>query len=323
MARTQLAVIRTPRHTLRQVNSDTEVSNSPTPMPIRLGMASSPVWDHLDWLRQRGLRESTVRSRLYHLLRLVDWCKANGITDTVHDLVTLEEKHLLAWQRDLSRRITPAAQACYVSQIQGFYGWLTLNDIRPDNPSKRMVKPRVPRGRPRPITEADLQTALLAAPARIRPWLVLAGWAGLRACEISRLQRRDLDLEGDFPSLLVADGKGGKQRVVPLHPAVVSALHAAGLPGSGYVFKRHDNQAGPVMPWLVSQLANNHLHSLGIEASLHQLRHRFGTKAYQGCQDLRAVQELMGHAFPQTTAGYAAPSETMATRAVRSLPDVA
>lgn len=61
------------------------------------------------------------------------------------------------------------------------------------------------------------------------------------------------------------------------------------------------------------------LASLGIDATAHHLRHWFGTKTYEACRDLRVVQELMGHASPVTTAGYAAWSRVVAREAVEAL----
>ena len=81
-------------------------------------------------------------------------------------------------------------------------------------------------------------------------------------------------------------------------------LAAARLPASGYLFRRHDGAPGPNAPGLVSQLAARALRDAGVSATLHQLRHRFGTRTYQASHDIRVVQELMGHQSPVTTAAY-------------------
>lgn len=65
-----------------------------------------------------------------------------------------------------------------------------------------------------------------------------------------------------------------------------------------------------------------YLAGLGISATMHQLRHRFGTMAYEACQDIRVVGELMGHSSPSVTAGYVAYSKAEAKRAVLALPSV-
>jgi site-specific recombinase XerC len=71
---------------------------------------------------------------------------------------------------------------------------------------------------------------------------------------------------------------------------------------------------------MVSQLANQHLHACGSAATLHQLRHWFGTETYRARRDLRVVQELLGHASPMSTAGYAAYDQADQVAVVSALP---
>jgi integrase/recombinase XerC len=151
---------------------------------------------------------------------------------------------------------------------------------------------------------------------------VLAGWAGLRAIEIARLRRENV-LDTWAPAvLLIADGatKGHGERLVPLSVFVLGELRPI-LPARGWVFLRFDGRPGPNTPATISHLANQHLHDCGIAATLHQLRHRFATQAYQAAGgDLRLVQELLGHTTPATTAGYAAYDQAAAAVAVEAIP---
>jgi len=268
------------------------------------------VGSHLAWLRLRGLRPATIdtrNSRLKHL------AAALGIAAA--DLLGATEADLDAWQRKL--RLTPGAHSAYISHVQQFYRWAALDGRIDSNPAARLIQPKVPRRVPRPISEDDLTFAVNTACERIRPWLVLAGWAGLRAGEIARLERCDV-LDNEHPRVLyIADGKGGAQRVVPMSTKVHQALR--GLPSSGYVFRRRDGKPGPNAPWIISGLANRHLHELGIPASIHQCRHRFGTRLYAECGDLRLVQELMGHRSPSTTASYVAYSHEKAVEAIEAM----
>lgn len=95
-------------------------------------------------------------------------------------------------------------------------------------------------------------------------------------------------------------------------------LQAAGLPGSGYVFRRCDGRLGPNTPAKVSHLANEHLREWG--ATLHMCRHRFLTMVQRESHDLRLTQELAGHARPESTVGYVAFDQPEAVRAVQALP---
>jgi integrase len=165
--------------------------------------------------------------------------------------------------------------------------------------------------------------ALDHASRRVRPWLVLAAWAGLRACEISGLRRENVLDSAVPPVLLVARDatKGSRERLLPLSPFLLAELQLAGMPSSGYVFRRHDGHPGPNRPWRISQLCNQCLHECGVQATLHQLRHRYGTQLYQSSgHDLRLTQDMLGHASPATTSVYAAWDRAGATAAVDALP---
>lgn len=266
---------------------------------------------HLEWLRLRGLRPATIATRAGRLRHLMRALRVSGLLD-----VTAEQ--LGAWESAL--RLTPGARAAYVCHVREFYRWALAESLIDVDPTLRLVVPKIPRRLPRPIPEDDLRLAVAAAERRIRPWLVLAGWAGLRAGEIALLLRQDVREANDPPVLLVTDGKGGKQRVVPMSPFVRRTLFAYGMPKrAGYVFGRYDGQSGPNAPWMVSHLCNAHLHGLGVDDTLHALRHRFGTRLYAECRDLRLTQELMGHSSPATTAGYVAYSPGLAADAVARL----
>lgn len=78
-----------------------------------------------------------------------------------------------------------------------------------------------------------------------------------------------------------------------------------------------------IEPKSVSRAGNRHLAPHGIEATMHQLRHRYGTVAYQLSQDLRMVQDQMRHASPQTTAAYTRTSAKAAARMVAAMDSLA
>jgi integrase len=275
-------------------------------------MPDPAITRHLAHLRLRGFSETTIYARHRALTRL-------ALALPV-PLLEAETGHLMAWRVCLD--ISPDAVVHYVSHAQQFYAWAVTEGLIAANPAAAVPVPRVGRRLPRPISEADLMAVLDAAPPRVRLWIVLAAWAGLRACEIAYLRRENILDTARPPVILIAGDatKGRTERAVPLSVFVLAEIAAAHLPASGWAFRRRDGQPGPNKPWIVSGLANKCLHDAGIAASLHQLRHRFGSQAYHASHDLRAVQELLGHATPRTTAGYAAYDKPEAAAAVEALP---
>jgi integrase/recombinase XerC len=282
------------------------------PQSPELSPADAELYrQHSAWLRMRGISETTVRAR-----RIVLSGLAAGVPVPLREVT---REMLADWRASLS--VTPGAIIVYVSHVQSFYGWLVRTRVIDDNPAEGLPVPRRRRRIPRPIGEDPLLDAVAAAPDRIRPWLVLAGWAGLRACEIARLRRNCVFEHATPPVILIAADatKGGRERVVPMS-AFVRAELVPVLPASGWVFTRRDGRPGPNTATLVSCVACQYLHSVGIPETLHQLRHRFATQAYAVSRDIRVVQELMGHDDPATTAGYAAFSDADALAAVQGIP---
>jgi len=268
---------------------------------------------YLDHLRVRNLRPWTIYNRQCALGRLARWAGS--------PVLYLTEADLTRWQQQRSTEIQPEPRRTELSNVRQFYRWSVRESFRPDDPTFRLDMPRVARRLPRPIRDSVLAQAMDTADAATLAILALASFAGLRACEIARLDWSEVGMDERSPHVRVVDGKGGHGRIVPLS----TALRAALLPlpyRRGPVIRRLDGRPGPCMPHRISSRANNYLHQLGIADTLHTCRHRFASSAYQACLDIRAVQDLLGHASPTTTAIYAAAASGVARTAVESAGDL-
>ena len=272
-----------------------------------------PVERHLHHLALLNLSPNTIYARRRALVRL-------SLSLAPTPILEATSADLDAW-RDSIRRLSPDGVSNVVTHVRQFYSWAGERGLIGENPARHLPVPRRPRRLPRPVPEEDLSAILAAAPPRVRPWLVLAGWAGLRAREIALLRRECVLDRADPPALLIAADatKGRSERLVPLSAGVLAELVPV-LPAKGWVFRRFDGQPGPTEPHTVSHLANAAIREAGMSWTLHQLRHRFGTATYHESHDLRLVQELMGHRDPATTAGYADYDRASAVRTVGRLP---
>ena len=213
------------------------------------------------------------------------------------------------------RSLARTTVARRVSALRSFYrfcgrtGRIDINDL------SWLRAPRPPKSVPKPVSEEDAR-ALLAAIFRRRgeDWakqrdfalLMMLYGSGLRISEALDLTRRDVPL-GDW---LRITGKGGKIREVPVLPAIAEAVAAyiGTCPFDG----------GPDAPLFVSargnafgaRAAQRLVESLRLELSLpahvtpHALRHAFATHLLGNGADLRAIQELLGHASLSTTQRY-------------------
>jgi integrase/recombinase XerC len=261
---------------------------------------SNRIAEHLVWCQRRELRPTYIATTKLTLCRVE---RALG-----HPLETATDAELAAWWNALD---IGTGRLAYVAHLANFYKWLIWERLRDDNPTARLVRPKERRRLPRPIPNDRLHKALIEAENPIREWLLLAAFAGMRACEVATLHRDDI--LGDV--LIVREGKNAKQRILPLHPDVRAALDANAETGWLY-----PNRSGrPITANTVSVKANRYLHRVGVTETFHQLRHWFGTSTYRASKDLRLTQELMGHASPNTTALYAAWSPERAAAVVNSL----
>lgn len=263
---------------------------------------SQPVADWLTWLRAGARTESTVRTRRDHLFHLAQ----------LHaDPWAVTEGDLSRW---LSRSDwTPATKRSKRATARSFYAWAhRLGHIGTD-PAGDLDPVRQRRALPRPAPDHVLRDALAVADDRVTLALSLALYAGLRRAEIAGLHTRDI-----HEAFVHVVGKGGHERLVPLHPDLAALLHAelrrrrdATDPGigwpsppaaDGWLFPSTDSTRHLSPRWLGRLVGR----SMAPGWTTHTIRHRFATQAYATQRDLRAVQELLGHSKPETTARYAA-----------------
>lgn len=203
-----------------------------------------------------------------------------------------------------------------LSAIRGFHAFL---DRRLGTPAPQLALvrgPRVKASLPRPVTEDQARGMLLepeadpdAEPweaARDRAVLSLLYGCGLRISEALSLRRSDAPL----PESLRITGKGGKTRMAPVLPAVRAAVEAY-LALQPFVLEADQplfraRRGGPLSPRHVQATVQRLRGRLGLPASAtpHALRHSFATHLLGAGADLRAIQELLGHASLSTTQKY-------------------
>jgi integrase/recombinase XerC len=201
-----------------------------------------------------------------------------------------------------------------LSAVRSFFRFLTREAIL-ENPAARSVRgPRVPKSLPRPLSEDDAARTLEEAATHDVEWmaardvalLTLLYGAGLRISEALSLKRGDTPL-GETLTIL---GKRAKERVVPMLPVVRDAIaaYAALIPFTGardtplFLSRRGKSMSAREAQALM-QLLRGRL-GLPERATPHALRHSFATHLLSNGGDLRAVQELLGHASLSSTQVY-------------------
>lgn len=209
-----------------------------------------------------------------------------------------------------------SAIAAEVSHLRGFYRWLVREERRVDDPTVRLERPSVPKGQPRPMPDDKVRHSLANAPEPIRTWLMLAAYAGLRACEIAPL--RGCDFQGDWIYIRVQKGGDpGRARITPPLRALATELSKTRL-----LFPMKSDPMRHVAPGDLSTKTARWLREQGIAHSLHTLRHWFGTNVRR-TSDLLVAQRALRHASIQSTVIYTDIEDDELGAKIDEIPDLA
>jgi site-specific recombinase XerD len=220
-------------------------------------------------------------------------------------------RHFLAYLQ--ARGYTRRSIARKVSALRGFFRYALKAGLVRRNPCRRLGSPRVGRRLPRflPLERVIASLEEIEGPEELdrrdRALLEFLYATGARVSEAAAVDVEDLDLGGEVVRLR---GKGGKERIVPLGREAVAALRLY-LEGAREKLLRRASPQGPGNPLFLSARGRR-LTVRGIRDIVarragshpHALRHSFATHLLDRGADLRAVQELLGHARLSTTQVY-------------------
>lgn len=273
--------------------------------------------DHL--AVERGLSRHTLDAYRRDLRRYLTFLEERG----VRDVGSVREEDVAAFVRHLSgseyapeRTYRASSVARALAAARALHRFLVREGVVPDDPTQGVIRPRIPRSLPKPLT-VDQVSALLAAPGDAEPPAlrdtaileVLYG-AGLRISELVALDVDDVDLEEGSVRVV---GKGDKERVVPLGRYAVRAVGSY-LARSRPVLARSrsggalflNQRGGRLTRQGATNIIQTAARRAGIRARVtpHVLRHSFATHMLEGGADVRVVQELLGHASVATTQIY-------------------
>jgi site-specific recombinase XerD len=263
-------------------------------------------------LRRRGSADKTMRAYGVDLRQLAAWAVPQGVRPEQVDLRVL--RRYAARLGDDRPAATTVARK--LAAIRAFFRVLREHGLITQNPADLLPSPKRPQKLPRALTASEVATLLDRIPAatplqvRDRAIFEVAYGSGLRAEELVNLDAASVDFDGEA---IRVEGKGGKTRVVP---AGESALKAVGL----YLERaRPALSAGNAEPALYLSKSGRRLSTSDVRRRLrtwerhaaiqggispHALRHSFATHLLEGGADLRAIQELLGHASVSTTQIY-------------------
>jgi integrase/recombinase XerC len=279
----------------------------------------------LDWLeRERRAARLTVEAYGGDLAGFLGFLTRHlGGEPDLAALASLRQADLRAWlAEEAAAGASNATRARHLSAVRSFFRFLTRRQGI-DNPALKLIAtPRAKRPVPRALDTTQARTVVTeiaglsggaALQARDAALFTLLYGCGLRIGEALALDVRDVPT-GQGVTLRVL-GKGGKERIVPVLPAVSEALaawlalHPDRQPASPlFVGARRKRLDAAVAQRVLRNFRR--LHGLPEHATPHALRHSFATHLLADGADLRSIQDLLGHASLSTTQRYTAVDAT-------------
>lgn len=278
----------------------------------RLELAIDGFCAHL--AKVRGLSPNTVRAYRCDLAAFRDWAAREGVSP------------LRATHRELRSYLSELSRAGYsartvnrrLSALRGLFRWMSREGICDGAAATALASPKVARGLPRTMSDAEagrlLETCDASDPAglRDRAFLELLYATGARVSEMASLRTCDLDLRQGQARLF---GKGSKERIVPVYESACAwarryldeARPVLAARGDG---KRDElflsTRGNPMSADALRTAFERHVRLAGLDPRLtpHAMRHTYATELLGGGADLRSVQELLGHESLSTTQVY-------------------
>jgi len=269
---------------------------------------------------EKGFSGNTVeayRNDLYQLADFVtDHASAGGQPPK---WAAVDRNLLINYILDLKERnYAPSTVARKVAAVKSFFDFLLADGVLRSDPTENITSPKVGKSLPKPLSPSEVE-ALLAEPAkrdtlegkRDTAMMELLYAGGMRVSELIALDVNDVNLEAEFVRCF---GKGSKERVIPIHRKAVKAVREyiegarvkllGDKDGEKALFlNRRGERLTRQGFWLILK---GYAKAAGINRPVtpHTLRHSFATHVLSGGADLRAVQELLGHANISSTQIY-------------------
>ena len=261
---------------------------------------------------EKSLSDNTVSAYLADISKLFQFLK----DEQIHPFdVTLDNLETFSADlRDLG--IQPRSQARILSGIRSFYHYLILEDYLQADPSELLESPQIGLHLPEILTLEEIDTLIESIDLstnegqRNRTILETLYSCGLRVSELCNLKLSDLYLEEGF---IKVEGKGSKQRLIPISPRAIRELQLYFLDRNqisikkdyeDYVFisKRGKNISRITVFHIIKTLAE----AIGMKKTIspHTFRHSFATHLLEGGANLRAIQCMLGHESIGTTEIY-------------------
>jgi integrase/recombinase XerD len=263
---------------------------------------------------EKNLSENTIESYQSDILSLFRFLEEYGIDDPSE----IGYENLIAFFKALKNAgLNSRSAARYYSSLKGFFKYLAVNKYIEANPIEKVPAPKLAKNLPSVLSINEVDSILskpeTANKLGLRDKAVLETFyaCGIRVSELINLKLSDIFLKDEVIRVL---GKGSKERLVPIGSSAIEwinnylmhsrlLLEKKAKSGNFLFLNNHGTKLSRMGIW---KIVNRYVIEAGIlkEVHPHTFRHSFATHLLEGGADLRAVQEMLGHADISTTQIY-------------------
>lgn len=261
---------------------------------------------------ERGLSEHTAASYLVDVRHLADYAEAHNVK--LEDISLEDIQCLLCELHDMG--ISDRSQARLIAGIRSFFKYMRLEGYIKQDPSELIVSPKIGEYLPDVLSIEEIDAMIASLPEekaetpRNHAIIETLYGSGLRVSELVNLRLSRISLDEGF---MLVEGKGDKQRIVPLSPVSIELIkdyleirNAGPIKREGEDILFLNRRGAPLTRVMVFYVIRDAAQAAGIPkcVSPHTLRHSFATHLLEGGANLRAIQEMLGHESIATTEIY-------------------
>jgi len=289
--------------------------SDPVSFPVLVGRFA-------DWMRVKNFAERTVGNRVEQMAGFSAWCLERGLgrpADVTKPIVERYQRWLYHRRKEDGRPLTFRSQYTALSVVRSFFRWLVKQNYLLSNPASEIELPKLEKRLPRYVLTASEADAVLTQPemggtlgVRDRAILETFYSTGIRRMELAGLCIYDLDVERG--TLMVRQGKGKKDRIIPIGARAVAWIdkylrearpELVMEPDQGTIFLTTDGESfsGNALTQLVRGYVD--AAAIGKRGSCHLFRHTMATLMLENGADIRFIQAMLGHVSLTTTEIYA------------------
>jgi integrase/recombinase XerD len=285
------------------------------------GSIGAYVEEHCAWLLHRNYSPQTVKGRRTYLGFFVTWCTEHGLvepSEVTKPVIERYQRHLYHHRKKNGDPLSFRGQHAQLVPVRSFFKWLARQNYILYNPASEMELPKLEKRLPKHVLSSGEAEAVLALPdirepigIRDRAMLETFYSTGMRRAELIGLKLFDLDF--DRGTLMIRQGKGKKDRMVPIGERALLWIRKyldnvrVSLciePDNGVLFLTAEGDA--FSTYRMTQLVRDYVNAsnIGKKGACHLFRHTCATLMLEGGADIRFIQQLLGHAELSTTEIY-------------------